>query len=104
MNTDKTMVTKGFGGNNFPILNKGNQVARCEGEIGVPNRGPRFGKEHVWDQLKRQMPSCHSVHDLELAVQDLWAHMPQDNMRCLINSMPDRATACIAAGGSSKRY
>ncbi|GFX75029.1 transposable element Tc1 transposase [Trichonephila clavipes] len=28
--------------------------------------------EHVWDQLKRQMPSCHSVHDLELAVQDLW--------------------------------
>ncbi|GFU11514.1 integrase catalytic domain-containing protein [Trichonephila clavipes] len=27
--------------------------------------------EHVWDQLKRQMPSCHSVHDLELAVQDL---------------------------------
>ncbi|GFX48177.1 transposable element Tcb1 transposase [Trichonephila clavipes] len=24
--------------------------------------------EHVEDQLKRQMPSCHSVHDLELAV------------------------------------
>ncbi|GFX41025.1 HTH_Tnp_Tc3_2 domain-containing protein [Trichonephila clavipes] len=22
--------------------------------------------EHVWDQLKRQMPSCHSVHVLEL--------------------------------------
>ncbi|GFX41599.1 DDE_3 domain-containing protein [Trichonephila clavipes] len=32
--------------------------------------------EHVWDQLKRQMPSCHSVHDLEFAVQDLWAHLP----------------------------
>ncbi|GFX40729.1 uncharacterized protein TNCV_1218521 [Trichonephila clavipes] len=41
--------------------------------------------EHVWDQLKRQMPSCHSVNDLELAVQDLWAHLPQDNIRCLIN-------------------
>ncbi|GFX23238.1 transposable element Tcb2 transposase [Trichonephila clavipes] len=27
--------------------------------------------EHVWNQLKWQMPSCHSVHDLELAVQDL---------------------------------
>ncbi|GFT62531.1 hypothetical protein TNCV_3838621, partial [Trichonephila clavipes] len=25
------------------------------------------------------MPSCYSVHDLELAVQDLWAHLPQDN-------------------------
>ncbi|GFV83782.1 transposable element Tcb2 transposase [Trichonephila clavipes] len=55
--------------------------------------------EHVWDQLKRQMRSCHSVHDLELAVQDLWAHLPQDNVRCLINSMPDRVAACTAAGG-----
>ncbi|GFW68887.1 DDE_3 domain-containing protein [Trichonephila clavipes] len=31
-----------------------------------------FPVEQVWDELKRQMPSCHSVHDLELAVQDLW--------------------------------
>ncbi|GFX99321.1 transposable element Tcb2 transposase [Trichonephila clavipes] len=61
-----------------------------------PNLSP---VEHVWDQLKRHMPSCHSVHDLELAVQDLWAHLPQDNIRCLINSMPDRVVACIAAGG-----
>ncbi|GFT44013.1 DDE_3 domain-containing protein [Trichonephila clavipes] len=30
--------------------------------------------EHMWNQPpKRQMPSCHSLHDLELAVQDLWA-------------------------------
>ncbi|GFY10035.1 transposable element Tcb2 transposase [Trichonephila clavipes] len=60
--------------------------------------------EHVWDQLKRQMPSCHSVHDLELAVQDLWTHLPQDNIRCLINSMPDRGVASIAAGGGPTRY
>ncbi|GFV72501.1 transposable element Tcb2 transposase [Trichonephila clavipes] len=60
--------------------------------------------EHVFDQLKRQMPSCHSVHDLELAVQDLWAHLPQDNIRCLINSMPDRVAACIADGGGPTRY
>ncbi|GFX48151.1 transposable element Tcb2 transposase [Trichonephila clavipes] len=60
--------------------------------------------EHVWDQLKRQMPSCYSVHDLELAVQDLWAHLPQDNIRCLINLMPDRVVACIAAGDGPTRY
>ncbi|GFV95401.1 transposable element Tc1 transposase [Trichonephila clavipes] len=41
--------------------------------------------EHVWNQLKRQMPSCHSVHDVELAVQDLWVHLPHDNISCLIN-------------------
>ncbi|GFV11313.1 transposable element Tcb2 transposase [Trichonephila clavipes] len=60
--------------------------------------------EHAWDPLKRQMPSCHSVHDLELAVQDLWAHLPQGNIWCLINSMPDRVAACIAAGGDPTRY
>ncbi|GFW33961.1 transposable element Tcb2 transposase [Trichonephila clavipes] len=60
--------------------------------------------EHVWDQLKRQIPSCHSVHDLELAVQDLWAHVPQYNIKCLMNSMPDRVVACIAAGGGPTRF
>ncbi|GFU63954.1 transposable element Tcb2 transposase [Trichonephila clavipes] len=70
-----------------------------------PARSPDLSPvEHVWYQLKRQMLSCHSVHDLELAVQDLWAHLPQDNIRCLINSMPDRVAACIAAGGGPTRY
>ncbi|GFW17964.1 DDE_3 domain-containing protein [Trichonephila clavipes] len=47
-----------------------------------PARSPDLSPvEHVWDKLKRQMPSCHSVHDLELSVQDLWAHLPQDNIR-----------------------
>ncbi|GFY00308.1 transposable element Tcb2 transposase [Trichonephila clavipes] len=60
--------------------------------------------DHVWDHLKLQMPSCDSVHDLELAVQDLWAHLPRDNIRCPINSMPERVAACIAAGGGPTRY
>ncbi|GFV60320.1 transposable element Tcb2 transposase [Trichonephila clavipes] len=58
--------------------------------------------QHVCDQLKRQMSSCNSVHDLEMAIQDLWAHLPQDNIRCLINSMPDRVAASITAGGGPK--
>ncbi|GFV51032.1 transposable element Tcb2 transposase [Trichonephila clavipes] len=70
-----------------------------------PARSPDLSPvQLVWDQLKRQMPSCHSVHDLELAVQDLWAHLPPDNIRCLINSMPDRVAACIAAGGGPTLY
>ncbi|GFU80948.1 DDE_3 domain-containing protein [Trichonephila clavipes] len=37
-----------------------------------PARSPDLSPvEHVWDQLKRQKPSCHPEHDLELAVQDL---------------------------------
>ncbi|GBM11944.1 hypothetical protein AVEN_209638-1 [Araneus ventricosus] len=70
-----------------------------------PARSPDLSPtEHVWDQLKRQMPLCHSVHDLEVAVQDLWVHLPQDNIRRLINTMPDRVAACIAAGGGPTRY
>ncbi|GFW17534.1 transposable element Tcb2 transposase [Trichonephila clavipes] len=70
-----------------------------------PARSPDLSPvEHVWDQLKWQRTSCHSVHDFELAVQDLWAHLPQDNIRCLINSMPDRVAACIAAGDGPTRY
>ncbi|GFW63161.1 transposable element Tcb2 transposase [Trichonephila clavipes] len=70
-----------------------------------PARSPDLSPvEHVWDQLKRQMPSCYSVHDLKLAVQGLWAHLPRDNIGCLINSMSDRVAACIAAGGGPTRY
>ncbi|GFV82339.1 transposable element Tcb2 transposase [Trichonephila clavipes] len=70
-----------------------------------PPRSPDLSPvEHMWDKLKRQMPSCHSVHYLELAVQDLWAHLPQDNIRCAFNSLPDRVAACIAAGGGPSRY
>ncbi|GFX71050.1 transposable element Tcb2 transposase [Trichonephila clavipes] len=70
-----------------------------------PARSPDLSPvEHMWDQLKRQISSCHSVHDLELAVQDLLAHLPQGNIRCLIISMPDRVAACIAAGGGPTRF
>ncbi|GFV63813.1 DDE_3 domain-containing protein [Trichonephila clavipes] len=60
--------------------------------------------EHLWYQLRQQTPSCHSVHDLELAVQDLWAHLLQNDIRCIINSMLDRVAACIAAGGGPTCY
>ncbi|GFV86611.1 transposable element Tcb2 transposase [Trichonephila clavipes] len=80
-------------------------TARTADTLPWPARSPDLSPvEHEWDQLKRQMSSCHSVHDSELAVQDLWSHLPQDNIRCLINSMPDRVAACIAAGGGPTRY
>ena len=60
--------------------------------------------ENVWDQLKRQLSLCHSAPDLEAAVQDLWAHLPQDNISRLINSMQEHLAACIAAGVGPTRY
>ncbi|GBL86270.1 Transposable element Tcb2 transposase [Araneus ventricosus] len=70
-----------------------------------PARSPDLSPiEHVWDQLKLQMPLLHSVHDLVVAVQDLWVHLPQDHIRRLINTMPNRVEACIAAGGGPTSY
>ncbi|GFW41558.1 hypothetical protein TNCV_4034751 [Trichonephila clavipes] len=73
MNTDKTIVAKGFGGKNFPILNKGNQVARCEGEIGVPNCGPRAvkGWSQSWNIAKSQIVGDHQAMPSEVPV-DRW--------------------------------
>ena len=63
-----------------------------------------FPIEHVWDQLKRQMSLSHSARYFEIAVQVLWTRLPEDNIRHLMNSMPDHVAACIAAGGSPMRY
>ncbi|GFU35705.1 hypothetical protein TNCV_1203791 [Trichonephila clavipes] len=46
---------------------------------------------------------CFCEH-LELTVQDLWAFLPQNSIRSLINSMPNRVATCIAAGGGPTRY
>ncbi|GFU80240.1 hypothetical protein TNCV_5012281 [Trichonephila clavipes] len=54
-------------------------------------------RQHVWDQLKRQMPSCHSVHDLELAVQDFVGPSASGQHKV---SNPLNA----AAGGGPTRY
>ncbi|GFV59693.1 DDE_3 domain-containing protein [Trichonephila clavipes] len=60
-----------------------------------PTRSPDLSPVvHVWDQLKRQMPSCHSVHDLELAAQDLWAHLPQDFITNQRNAGPCGGIYC----------
>ncbi|GFW09179.1 transposable element Tcb2 transposase [Trichonephila clavipes] len=97
---------------NFPARNARPHKARVAQDflrhfqtLPWPARSPDLSPvEHAWDQLKRHMPSCHSVHDLELAVQDLWAHLPQNNIRYLINSILDHVSDCIAAGGGRTRY
>ena len=70
-----------------------------------PARSPDLSSiKHVRDQRKRQMPLCHSARDLEVAVQNLWTRLPQDNIRRVSNSMSDRVTAYIAAGGGPTRH
>ncbi|GBO16863.1 hypothetical protein AVEN_187097-1 [Araneus ventricosus] len=48
--------------------------------------------EHVWDQLKRQMPLCHSTW-FGGGCSRFVVHLPQENIRRLINTMPHRVAA-----------
>ena len=45
-----------------------------------------------------------SARDYKVAVQDLWARLPQDDTKYLINSTPDRVPTCIAARGGPMCY
>ncbi|GFU84867.1 DDE_3 domain-containing protein [Trichonephila clavipes] len=57
-----------------------------------PNLSP---VEHMWYQLKRQMPSCHSVHDLELAVQHLCPSASGQHKECnQLNAEPCGGMYC----------
>ncbi|GFX23209.1 transposable element Tcb2 transposase [Trichonephila clavipes] len=99
------MVSQEQFSRNIMLVRIQQELLKTSYVMAMPARSPDLSPvEHVWNQLKRQMPSCHSVHDLELAVQDLWVHLPQDNIRCLFNSMPYRVVACIATGGGPTRY
>ncbi|GFX05316.1 transposable element Tcb1 transposase [Trichonephila clavipes] len=88
--SDESRFVLGTDGNQVRVWRRPARVAqdflRYFLTLPWPSRFPDLSPvEHVWDQLKRQMSSCHSAHDLALAVQDLWAHLTQDNIRCLIN-------------------
>ncbi|GFU82107.1 transposable element Tc1 transposase [Trichonephila clavipes] len=74
---DNRPFLNGLPGAIFQQVNARPHTARVSQDFLRQARSPDLSPvQHVWDQLKRQMPSCHSVHNLELAVQDLWAHLP----------------------------
>ncbi|GFY03722.1 uncharacterized protein TNCV_3666321 [Trichonephila clavipes] len=72
-----------------------------------PNVGPVLNDllGSIFQQDNARPHTARVAQDfLQLAVQDLWAHLPQDNIRGLINLTPDRVAACIAAGGGPTHY
>ncbi|GFW15564.1 uncharacterized protein TNCV_4657041 [Trichonephila clavipes] len=71
------------------------QVSPTSLDHGSKLRGPSPKSPRVAEQCDVNIQSIN---------QDLWAHLPQDNIRCLINSMPGRVAACIAVGVGPTRY
>ena len=64
--------------------------------------------EHVWDDLGRRVhsrrPPPRTVPELQQALLDEWANLPQHRISALILSMRRRCVACVGANGSYTRY
>lgn len=74
-----------------------------------PARSPDLNPiEHVWDILGRRVrgrqhpPS--TVGELREALVEEWGAIPQNDIRSLIRSMPNRCMECIDAHGGHTRY
>ncbi|GFV41514.1 transposable element Tc1 transposase [Trichonephila clavipes] len=65
-----------------------------------PARSPDLSPiEHVWDALGRQLQPSRDTGELTAQMQRLWQDLPQGVISDLIESMPRRISACIAARG-----
>ncbi|GBN41751.1 hypothetical protein AVEN_129756-1 [Araneus ventricosus] len=78
-------------------------------QMGWPARSPDLNPiEHVWDMLGRRIPSRSvrpgTLHELQQALLQEWALLPQQAINDTIVSMPRRCQACISARGYHIRY
>lgn len=70
-----------------------------------PARSPDLSPiEHVWDVLGRQLQPSRNTGELTAQLQRLWHDIPQGVIGDLIDSMPRRVSACIAARGGFTTY
>lgn len=70
-----------------------------------PARSPDLSPiEHVWDVLGRQLQPSRDTGELTAQLQRLWHDLPQGVIGDLIDSMPRRVSACIAARGGFTTY
>ncbi|GFV81720.1 uncharacterized protein TNCV_1703751 [Trichonephila clavipes] len=70
-----------------------------------PTRSPDLSPiENVWDALGRQLQPSRDTGELTAQMQRLWQDLPQGVISDLIESMPRRISACIAARGGFTIY
>ncbi|GFT31440.1 transposable element Tcb1 transposase [Trichonephila clavipes] len=70
-----------------------------------PARSPDLSPiEHVWDALGRQLQPSRDTGELTAQMQRLWQDLPQGVISDLIESMPRRISACIAARSGFTSY
>lgn len=74
-----------------------------------PARSPDLNPiEHAWDELGRcvrqRNPPPITLQELKTALIEEWENIPQNRIRNLVYSMPNRMTAVIRARGGNTKY
>uniref|UniRef100_A0A8P4G4M8 Transposable element Tcb1 transposase n=1 Tax=Dicentrarchus labrax TaxID=13489 RepID=A0A8P4G4M8_DICLA len=73
-----------------------------------PNSPDLNPVEHLWDALDKQVRSMesppHNLQDLKDLLQTSWCQIPQHTFRGLVESMPQRVRAVLAANGEPTQY
>ncbi|GFU52789.1 DDE_3 domain-containing protein [Trichonephila clavipes] len=82
-----------------------NNVFKDMTSLPWPTRSPDLSPiENVWDALGRQLQPSRDTGELTAQMQRLWQDLPQGVISDLIESMPRRISACIAARGGFTTY
>ena len=74
-----------------------------------PSKSPDLNPiEHLWDQLdkrvRQRQPPHQILYKLRQMLQQEWRTIPRKNVRNLIEYMPRRCRAVLAARGGHTRY
>jgi transposase len=74
-----------------------------------PSKSPDLNLiEHLWDQLdkrvRQRQPPHQTLYQLRQMLQQEWRTIPRNNVRNLIEYMPRRCRAVLAARGGHTRY
>lgn len=83
-------------------------------EVGItrmewPARSPDLNPiEHAWDELGRRVRQRNappiSLRELKEALIEEWQNIPQNRLKNLVESMPNRITALLQARGRNTKY